>query len=121
MAWTDTTIENGLVRLLAFTKSDKPFIREMYSDPDVRRYLGGPLDPAAVDQVVAGEVGVTPGVFCVVDISMAVAVGSVELDHHHGSPRCPTSSCLAVGAKDSRPLPLRSCLRGHGPITSMSR
>ncbi len=86
MAWTDTTIENGRVRLRPFTKSDKPFIRELCADQDVRRYLGGPLDPVEIDQLVAGEVGVTPGVFCVVDISMAEAVGSVELDHHHGEP-----------------------------------
>jgi RimJ/RimL family protein N-acetyltransferase len=86
MAWTDTTIENGQVRLRALTESDKPFIRELYADADVRRYLGGPLDAAVIDQVVAGEVGETPGVFCVVDISRAEAVGSVELDHHHGEP-----------------------------------
>jgi [ribosomal protein S5]-alanine N-acetyltransferase len=86
MAWTNECIENGRVLLRAFAESDKPFIREMYADEDVRRYLGGPLDAVAIDQAMADTVGETPGVFCVVDISTGETVGSVHLDHHHGEP-----------------------------------
>jgi RimJ/RimL family protein N-acetyltransferase len=86
MAWTDESIENGRVRLRAFAESDKPLIRELFASEVVRRYLGGPLDAAAIDRVMAEKVGETPGVFCVVDISTEETVGSVHLDRHHGEP-----------------------------------
>jgi RimJ/RimL family protein N-acetyltransferase len=86
MAWTNECIENGQVLLRAFVEADKPFIRAMYADEVVRRYLGGPLDAAAIHQAMAGTVGETPGVFCVVDISTGETVGSVHLDHQRGEP-----------------------------------
>jgi RimJ/RimL family protein N-acetyltransferase len=86
MAWTNDCIENGRVRLRAFAEWDKPLIRELYADETVRRYLGGPLDAAAIDHLMPDAFGEEPGVFCVVDISTEAAVGSVYPDHHRGAP-----------------------------------
>jgi RimJ/RimL family protein N-acetyltransferase len=86
MAWTDECIENDRVRLRAFAESDQPLIGELFASEEVRRYLGGPLDAAAIHRVMAGEFGETPGVFCVVDISTEETVGSVHLDRRRGEP-----------------------------------
>ncbi|MDJ0769393.1 MAG: GNAT family N-acetyltransferase [Ilumatobacter sp.] len=77
MPWTNDSIETDRLRLRAFREDDKPAILAMASDPDVRRYLGGPLPADAIDAIRKSPVGERWGVFCIADLATDVAIGRI--------------------------------------------
>ncbi len=81
MPWTDTKIETGRLRLRAFDEGDRDAVLAMASSPDVRRYLGGPLDQASLDTIAASPIGERPDVFCIADRSSDQAIGRVALGY----------------------------------------
>ena len=67
MAWTDQTVETDRTRLRTFADRDKPAIHRLLTDPEVRRYLGGPAEPAQVEAARTATVGERWGAFCIAD------------------------------------------------------
>lgn len=84
MPWTDETIETDRTRLRVFTGSDKPAIVRLLSDPDVRRYLGGPADVAQVEAAKLAAVGERWGVFCVADVVTDEVIGGCSFGRWRG-------------------------------------
>ena len=67
MPWTVHTIETDRTRLRTFADRDKPAIHRLLTDPEVRRYLGGPAEAAQVEAARTASVGERWGVFCIAD------------------------------------------------------
>jgi RimJ/RimL family protein N-acetyltransferase len=86
MPWTVLVIETERLRLRAWRRSDEPVFVEMLTSIEVRRYLGGPMDPDAVTTAIAKPVGELPNSFCIALADGDVAIGGVSLGEQHGEP-----------------------------------
>jgi RimJ/RimL family protein N-acetyltransferase len=85
--WTDEVIKTERLRLRAWSEGDKRVLEELLTSPDVRRYLGGPVDKDVVQTILGKAVGKRPNVFCIADLLADTAYGSVSLDLElHGEP-----------------------------------
>ena len=84
MPWTNTTIEVARLRLRMFRDDDKPTIIALASDPDVRRYLGGPVSSEHLDAIRRATVGKRWGVFCVADLAGDEPIGRISFGRDHG-------------------------------------
>jgi RimJ/RimL family protein N-acetyltransferase len=84
MPWTHETIETGRTRLRVFTEDDKPAIVRLLTDPDVRRYLGGPADDAQVEAAQAAAVGERWGAFCIADAVTDKVIGGCSFGRWRG-------------------------------------
>lgn len=84
MPWITATIETDRLRLRAFRESDKPVIFELASNPDVRRYLGGPIAAEHLINVRRATVGERWGIFAVAERESDLVVGSVSFDRWRG-------------------------------------
>lgn len=84
MPWTDETIETDRTRLRVFTDNDKPAIVRLLTDPDVRRFLGGPVDDGQVDEVLASTVGERWGAFCIADAMTDEVIGGCSFGRWRG-------------------------------------
>ena len=80
--WTDERVATERLVLRAAVEGDKPAMRRLNVDPEVRRFLGGPADEAVVDAALAGPVGERWGSF-LVDLD-GDAIGGVTLDRDRG-------------------------------------
>lgn len=86
MSWTSTEIPTERLRLRAFRSDDAEAIRELLTDPRVRRYLGGPVDPTVIVDRVSRLVGGRPGVFAAERTDNGEVIGSFSIDRQHGEP-----------------------------------
>jgi RimJ/RimL family protein N-acetyltransferase len=85
--WTDEVIKTERLRLRAWSDGDNWVLKELLTSPDVRRYLGGPVDKEVVQTILDKAVGKRPNVFCIADLLTDTAYGSVSLDLElHGEP-----------------------------------
>jgi RimJ/RimL family protein N-acetyltransferase len=84
MAWLDTEILTDRVRLRSFREGDKRGIVRLLTDPDVRRYLGGPVGDEQVTAVRSAAVGERWGAFCFADRSSDAVLGSCRFDRDRG-------------------------------------
>lgn len=82
MPWTDRPVRAERLLLRLATGADRDVVVRMLTDPDTRRYLGGPVDDSAVRAVRARVPGETWGSF-VIEVAGAVA-GSCLLDRDRG-------------------------------------
>lgn len=84
MPWTETKIETDRLRLRAFDDRDRDAVLAMASSPDVRRYLGGPVDQEILDTIAVAPIGERPDVFCIADRDSDQALGRVALGFERG-------------------------------------
>ncbi len=84
MAWLEHPVATERLTLRALVESDKPLIIAMRSDPDVRRYLGGPAGDDEIDSIRSATVGERWGVFCIADRVTDQPIGSVGFDRGRG-------------------------------------
>ncbi len=77
--WTEESIVTERLRLRPADEADKPVLVELLTDPEVRRYLGGPVDDETVEQFRGSVVGERPDSFVVEHREDGVAVGVVTL------------------------------------------
>ncbi|HEY5664423.1 MAG TPA: GNAT family N-acetyltransferase [Ilumatobacter sp.] len=84
MVWIDEPIETGRLRLRSFRSSDQPTILRLLADPEVRRYLGGPVDDDHLEAARTATVGERWGVFCVAESVSDVAIGGCSFDRWRG-------------------------------------
>lgn len=79
--WTEP-VGTPLLRLRAAAEPDRPALLRMLTDPDTRRYLGGPVDESVVRAARTRTLGATWGSF-LIEVDGAVA-GSCSLDRDRG-------------------------------------
>lgn len=82
--WLTEPLLTQRLRLRAFTDRDRPEALRLRTDPEVRRYLGGPMSPDEVAALGQRQVGTTWGVFAVADQGTDDVMGSVELRRDRG-------------------------------------
>ena len=56
----------------------------MYTSPEVRRFLGGPVDEATVEALRAADIGEQWGAFCIAEQGNDEAIGSCSFDRDRG-------------------------------------
>lgn len=84
MSWP-TILHTDRVLLRPFDEGDREAVITMNTDPDVRHYLGGPVDGAALELIRSSTIGGRWGVFCVEHRSSASVIGSCSLSRERGS------------------------------------
>ncbi len=84
MPWTEHKIETDSLRLRPFVDDDKPAIRRLLTDPDVRRYLGGPVDDEHLAALASATVGEQWGRFCIAASDSDRCMGSTTFDRDRG-------------------------------------
>jgi RimJ/RimL family protein N-acetyltransferase len=84
MPWTDVEIMTERLRLRAFRGSDMHAIIRLLTDPDVRRYLGGPVGDDHVEAARTAAVGERWGVFCVAHVDTDEAIGGCSFGRWRG-------------------------------------
>ena len=84
MPWTIETIETARIRLRVFTDDDKPAIVRLLTDPDVRRFLGGPADDSQVEAARVAAVGERWGAFCIADPVTDDVIGGCSFGRWRG-------------------------------------
>lgn len=82
--WTDIEIETERLRLRAFDDRDRDAVMTMAASPEVRRFLGGPLDQDALDTIALAPMGERSDVFCIADSASDQAIGRVSLGFDRG-------------------------------------
>jgi RimJ/RimL family protein N-acetyltransferase len=82
--WTDASIETDRTRLRVFTEGDKRVVIRLLSDPEVRRYLGGPVDESQLEAARWATVGERWGVFCIADRVTDEAIGGCSFGRWRG-------------------------------------
>lgn len=84
MPWIDTELVTDRLRLRAFGESDKPAIVRLLTDPEVRRYLGGPAGSDQVDGLRSAVVGARWGAFCIAELATGEVVGTCSFGRNRG-------------------------------------
>lgn len=96
--WPPAPLVTERLRLRATCAADRPGYIELFTDADVRRYLGGPADRDELERAMPPVPGDRPGVFAVE--SAGAFVGTVTLERRDaelpGLAR-PTIGALEVG------------------------
>lgn len=83
--WTTTTVHTERLHLRPFCDDDRETVIAMSTDPDVRRYLGGPVDAPTLELIRSSNLGERWGVFCVETRSSADVIGSCSLSRDRGA------------------------------------
>ncbi|WP_433248683.1 GNAT family N-acetyltransferase [Streptosporangium sp. CA-135522] len=82
MNWLDPAgIETGRLHLREFTGRDLPALERTWSDPEIRRHLGGPVDAQTLEVRRAEPAG--RGTFVVTLADDGTVVGFCYLGRHH--------------------------------------
>ena len=84
MPWTDETITTARLRLRPVRVGDLAAIEELITDPEVRRFLGGPVGEDEVRAVRASTPGERWGVFAIADRETDAMLGSCGVDRERG-------------------------------------
>jgi len=84
MPWIEIEIVTDRLRLRAFRNDDKPAIMRLLTDPEVRRYLGGPVGEAHVEAARSATVGERWGAFCIAEVATDEVVGGCSFDRWRG-------------------------------------
>jgi len=84
MPWTDAAIETDRTRLRAFAARDKQVVVRLLTDPEIRRYLGGPVDESQVEAAQSAKVGERWGVFCIAERVTDEAIGGCSFGRWRG-------------------------------------
>jgi len=84
MPWTDVEIVTERLRLRAFREGDKHAIVRLLTDPDVRRYLGGPVGDDHLEAARTAAIGERWGAFCVTDVCTGEVIGGCSFDRWRG-------------------------------------
>lgn len=84
MPWTADSLTTDRLTLRPFEERDKDALVEMYTSPEVRRFLGGPADDATVEAVQRANIGEEWGAFCIAEQGNDEAIGSCTFDRARG-------------------------------------
>lgn len=84
MPWTTTTLRTERLHLRPFCSNDREAVIAMNTDPDVRRYLGGPVDATTLVRIRSSAIGERWGLFGVEHASSAEVIGSCSLARDRG-------------------------------------
>ena len=84
MAWTSDSLTTDRLTLRPFEERDKDALVEMYTSPEVRRFMGGPVDGATVEALRAADIGERWGAFCIAEHGNDDAIGSCSFDRDRG-------------------------------------
>lgn len=79
------TLPTVRLRLRAFRDDDREAVIAMSTDPDLRRYLGGPVDTTTLEVLRASPLGERWGMFCVEHRASGDAIGSCSLSRDRGA------------------------------------
>ncbi len=80
MAWTADLLTTDRLTLRPFEERDKEALIEMYTSPEVRRFLGGPVDDATVEALRLADIGAKWGAFCIAEQGNDEAIGGCSFD-----------------------------------------
>ena len=72
------------LRVRAAVETDKPVIVKLLKDPQVRKYLGGPVSVEDLEAFEASTVGEQWGSFVIADGAMDLCMGAIKFDDHRG-------------------------------------
>ncbi|MGB9359255.1 MAG: GNAT family N-acetyltransferase [Acidimicrobiia bacterium] len=84
MPWTADSLTADRLTLRPFEERDKAALVAMYTSPEVRRFLGGPVDDAAVEALWSADIGEQWGAFCIAEQGNDEAIGSCSFDRDRG-------------------------------------
>lgn len=84
MPWTADLVTTDRLTLRPFEERDKEALIEMYTSPEVRRYLGGPVGAETVEALRGADIGATWGSFCIAEQRNDEAIGSCSFDRDRG-------------------------------------
>ena len=84
MVWTNECITTQRLRLRAPTELDKPVIAKLLQDPDVRRFVGGPISDDDLRSFETSTVGERWGSFVIADGAVDLCIGAIHFDDHRG-------------------------------------
>ncbi|WP_326560904.1 GNAT family N-acetyltransferase [Micromonospora sp. NBC_01796] len=83
--WLPVPIRTGRVVVRPPDRGDEDAIVELFTDPEVRRFLGGPVEPEVAHARAAEIVsGATRGQFVIVELATGVVVGSGDISRKRG-------------------------------------
>lgn len=80
---TATNVPRGEVRLRAWRTDDVALLASLMTDPDVRRFVGGPLDPAQAAERAAAIASSAPWGYFVIEED-GRPVGTLTFDRKRG-------------------------------------
>ena len=80
MAWTNALITTRRVTLRCPTDEDRPAISRVLTDPDVRRFLGGPVSDEDLAAFASRPIGRQTGLFVAVLAETGRTIGTFALD-----------------------------------------
>ena len=84
MPWTADSLTTDRLTLRPFEERDKEALIEMYTSPEVRRFLGGPVDDETVEALRTAAIGEQWGAFCIAEQGNDEAIGSCTFDRNRG-------------------------------------
>ncbi len=82
MPWTDDELVTERLRLHSWKEQDRANADRLLADPEVRRFLGGPVGPDGIAHRRLTPMGELWGSFCVSDRLTGEAIGDVSLSRH---------------------------------------
>jgi RimJ/RimL family protein N-acetyltransferase len=82
MAWTQESLATERLVLRPFRESDRPTVVTLLTNPEVRRYLGGPVDLS--EDFASHPLGEQPNVWAVEVADTAETVGSCSFKDDRG-------------------------------------
>ncbi len=78
--WPPQPLKTERLTLRAPQTSDQPWLVELFTSPQARRFLGGPLPLVDAQKVCSGPFGRTPGSFVVIAAASGDFVGTIGFD-----------------------------------------
>lgn len=81
--WTERSLETARLRLRPFRDADRPTVVTLLTDPDVRRYLGGPAE--LPDDFATHPLGEQPDVWAAEVVATGESIGSCSFTDDRGS------------------------------------
>lgn len=82
MPWTADLLTTDRLTLRPFEERDKEALIEMYTSPEIRRYLGGPVGAETVEALRYADIGAKWGSFCIAEQGNDEAIGSCSFDRN---------------------------------------
>lgn len=80
MAWTNALITTRRVTLRCATDEDRPAISRLLTDPDVRRFLGGPVGWEHLRTFASRPIGRQPGPFAAILTDSGRIIGTFAIE-----------------------------------------
>jgi RimJ/RimL family protein N-acetyltransferase len=84
MAWTQDRIATDRLVLRSHEDRDKPTLISLHASPEVRRYLGGPVDETVLKAIGQADVGTQWGSFCIAVAETDEAIGICSFSRDRG-------------------------------------